>query len=63
MITVMVGMGLVMYFVNPGVVGHRPMPDEAAFWGVAALGLLAGAVLTFPVNWWLVAIGWKHGMG
>jgi hypothetical protein len=63
MITVMIGMGLVMRFVTPNVVGYRPMPDTAAFWGFAALGLLAGGVLTYPVNWWLVSIGWKHGMG
>lgn len=63
MMTVMVGMGLVMAFVTPTVVGHRPTPNEAAFWGFAALGLLAGFLLTYPMNWWLVAIGWKHGMG
>lgn len=63
MITVMVGMGLVMWFVTPAVVGAPPAPDTAAFWGLAALGLLAGAIVTYPVNWWLVAIGWKHGMG
>ena len=63
MITVMVGMGLVMRFVTPAVVGHVPMPNTAAFWGFATLGLLAGFVFTYPVNWCLVKIGWKHGMG
>ena len=63
MATVMVGMGLVMRFITPNVVGHRPLPSEAAFWGFAALGLLAGAVFTYPMNWLLVLIGWKHGMG
>ena len=63
MATVMVGMGLVMRFITPNVVGQRPLPNEAAFWGFAALGLLAGAVLTYPMNWLLVVIGWKHGMG
>lgn len=32
MIAVMLGMGLVMRFVTPAVVGHRPSPDTAAFW-------------------------------
>ncbi|MDQ6631009.1 MAG: DUF4396 domain-containing protein [Verrucomicrobiota bacterium] len=63
MITVMLGMGLVMRYVTPQVVGFRPMPDTAAFWGFAALGLFAGSLLTYPVNWWMVKIGWKHGMG
>ena len=24
--------------------------------------LLVGFVFTYPINWWLVTIGWKHGM-
>jgi hypothetical protein len=63
MITVMLGMGVVMRYVTPNVVGTRPTPDTFPFWGFTALGLLAGAVLTYPMNWWLVSIGWKHGMG
>ena len=63
MITVMVGMGLVMRFVTPAAVGHRPDPWEWAFWSFGALGLLVGAVCTYPMNWWLVRRGWKHGMG
>jgi len=62
MITVMLGMGAVMKFVTPSVVGYRPMPDTFAFWGFAALGLFVGFVVTYPMNWWLVKIGWKHGM-
>lgn len=63
MITVMLGMGLVMRFVTPTMVGSSPQPDTAAFWGFASLGLLVGAVFTYPMNWWLVSVGWKHGMG
>jgi len=63
MITVMIGMGLVMRFVTPAVVGMQPKPDTFAFWTFGALGLMAGFVLTYPMNWWLVAIGWKHGQG
>lgn len=62
MITVMIGMGLIMRYVTPSVVHAKPLPDSAAFWGFAALGLLVGAILTFPMNWWMVAVGWKHGM-
>ena len=63
MITVMIGMGLVMRFVTPTVVGTRPMPDTFAFWTFGALGLLVGFIATYPMNWLLVAIGWKHGQG
>lgn len=62
MATVMVGMGLVMRFLTPSIVGHAPAPDTAAFWGIAALGLMVGFIATYPMNWWLVKIGWKHGM-
>jgi Domain of unknown function (DUF4396) len=63
MLTVMLGMGLVMYWVTPAVVGEQPMPDTYAFWTFGALGLLAGFILTYPMNYWLVSIGWKHGQG
>lgn len=62
MMTVMAGMGAVMAYVTPFVVGQQPQPTTFAFWGFGALGLLAGYVATYPMNWWLVAIGWKHGM-
>lgn len=62
MATVMLGMGLVMRFLTPVIVGEAPSPAVSAFWGLAAFGLLVGFFLTYPVNWWLVSIGWKHGM-
>ncbi len=63
MLTVMGGMGAVMAFVTPSVVGSQPHPLTYAFWGFGMIGLLVGYVFTFPMNWMLVAIGWKHGMG
>jgi hypothetical protein len=62
MMTVMAGMGMVMSVVTPLVVGQQPPATTVAFWGFAAVGLLAGWVTTLPMNYWLVAIGWKHGM-
>lgn len=62
MMTVMAGMGLVMGAVTPLVVGEQPDPNTFGFWGFAALGLLVGFVATYPMNYWLVKIGWKHGM-
>lgn len=63
MMTVMLGMGLVMRWVTPAVVGAQPRPDTFAFWTFGALGLLVGFAATYPMNYWLVAIGWKHGQG
>jgi hypothetical protein len=62
MITVMAGMGIGMGFITPLVVGEQPKPYTFAFWGFAALGLLIGFVTTYPMNWILVKIQWKHGM-
>lgn len=62
MATLMIGMGLVMSQVTPRVVGAPPSPDTYAFWGLASFGLLVGALLTYPVNFVLVRMGWKHGM-
>ena len=61
MLCVMPGMGMVMGFVTPQVMGEQPMPYTFAFWGFSALGLLAGFVLTYPENWLLVKMGWKQG--
>jgi len=63
MLTVMGGMGAVMAFVTPLVVSAQPKPLTYAFWGFGMLGLVAGYLFTFPMNWMLVRIGWKHGMG
>jgi hypothetical protein len=61
MMTVMAGMGAVMAYVTPLAVGQQPSPLTAAFWGFGALGLLVGFVATYPMNFWLVKIEWKHG--
>lgn len=60
MMAVMGGMGAVMMWVTPSVVGAQPQPSTAAFWGFAALGLLAGYALGLPMNWLLVLVGWKQ---
>lgn len=38
-------------------------PTSAKFWGIMSLAALGGGVLAYPVNWWLVKNGLKHGMG
>ena len=44
------------------VVGGRLSPLAPAFWFVMSMALLAGFVTAYPINWWLVAKGLKHGM-
>ncbi len=43
-------------------VGGMPSPLTPEFWFVMSMALLAGFVAAFPINWWLVAKGLKHGM-
>lgn len=38
-------------------------PASPLFWASMSAAALAGAVVAYPVNWWLVAKGLKHGMG
>ncbi|HEX7198490.1 MAG TPA: DUF4396 domain-containing protein, partial [Dongiaceae bacterium] len=37
-------------------------PSSAAFWFVMSIGLTLGFAVAYPINWWLVARGLKHGM-
>lgn len=43
-------------------VGGKLSPATPAFWFVMSMALLAGFVVAYPMNWWLVAKGLKHGM-
>lgn len=44
------------------VVGGMPSPLVPEFWFVMSMALLVGFVVAYPINWWLVARGLKHGM-
>jgi hypothetical protein len=37
-------------------------PLSPHFWFLMSMGLLVGFVITYPMNWWLVAKHLKHGM-
>ncbi len=37
-------------------------PQHPTFWFVMSIALLAGAILAYPMNWWLVVHHLKHGM-
>lgn len=41
----------------------RPLsPLTPEFWFVMSMALLVGFIVAYPMNWWLVANGLKHGM-
>jgi hypothetical protein len=37
-------------------------PRTASFWFVMSMALLVGAIVAYPINWWLVRYHLKHGM-
>ncbi len=37
-------------------------PSRPAFWFVMSIALSVGFVVAYPINWWLVSRGLKHGM-
>ncbi len=57
----MAGMVVTMRLLMPQLAGAGD-PLRLPFWFVVSMAMLAGFVLAYPVNWWLVARGLKHGM-
>ncbi len=57
----MAGMVSAMTFAMMALPGSHS-PRAAAFWFVMSMALLTGFITAYPVNWWLVAKGLKHGM-
>lgn len=57
----MAGMVPVMMILERAIPGSEA-PRRAEFWFVMAMALLAGAMVAYPMNWWLVARHLKHGM-
>jgi hypothetical protein len=64
----LLSMNLLMAGMIPTVMilkAHITSANHAAtpsFWFVMSMGLLAGLVLAYPINWWLVTHHLKHGM-
>ena len=44
------------------VVPEGDNPWNPAFWGVMSVATMIGGITTYPINSWLVAKGYKHGM-
>lgn len=57
----MAGMVVARRFLMPHIDGGAD-PLAGGFWFVMAMALMAGFVLAYPINWWLVAHDLKHGM-
>lgn len=42
--------------------GELATPSHPEFWFVMSIALTAGFAVAYPLNWWLVSAGLKHGM-
>ena len=58
----MAGMAPVMSFLMMGRDMRAMEPTELLFWGVMALGVIAGFVVAYPANIWMVKRALKHGL-
>ncbi len=58
----MAGMAPVMIMLMMGRDMRAMWPGEPLFWFVMSLGVVAGFVVAYPINVWLVARGLKHGL-
>ena len=58
----MAGMAPVMSFLMMGRDMRTMVPTELLFWGVMSLGVIAGFIVAYPVNVWMVERGLKHGL-
>ena len=58
----MAGMAPVMSFLMMGRDMRAMQPTELLFWGVMSLGVIAGFILAYPSNVWMVARQLKHGL-
>ncbi len=57
----MAGMVITTRWLMPHVVGGAD-PLLPGFWFVMSMAIIVGFILAYPMNWWLVANGLKHGM-
>src|SRR6266571_2012245 len=57
----MAGMAPVMSYLMMGRDMRAMDPKELLFWGVMSLGVIAGFIVAYPVNVWMVERGLKHG--
>jgi Domain of unknown function (DUF4396) len=57
----MSGMVLAMAWLMPRLPGGND-PTRPGFWFVMSMSLVCGFICAYPMNWWLVSRGLKHGM-
>ncbi|MGI9534769.1 MAG: DUF4396 domain-containing protein [Thermodesulfobacteriota bacterium] len=57
----MTGMILSLSLLRPRIAGGDD-PLQPGFWFVMSMAIIVGFIFAYPMNWWLVSNGMKHGM-
>jgi len=57
----MAGMVITMHALMPHISGSDN-PFAGGFWFLMSMALIVGFIFAYPINWWLVEKGLKHGM-
>ncbi len=60
--TMMAGMFPAMVYFMMGSDMRAMDPRELIYWGVMSFAIAVGFVTAYPMNWWLVSKGLKHGL-
>lgn len=60
--TMMAGMFPVMVYLMMGADMRAMDPRELMYWGVMSVSIGVGFLTAYPMNWWLVSHGLKHGL-
>ena len=60
--TMMTGMFPTMVYFMMGSDMRAMDPRELIYWGIMSLAIGVGFVTAYPMNWWLVSKGLKHGL-
>jgi hypothetical protein len=55
-------MALIQFSVFKPIYGGIAPVVAPAFWFTMQLAMCAGFLVSYPVNWWLIRIGWKEKM-
>lgn len=53
---------VVIVALGRAMLGEVSSPVHPVFWFIMSMALLVGFGVAYPMNWWLVANGLKHGM-
>ena len=55
-------MALANFYLFGVLIGAKLETDMVEFWFMMQIAMICGFFTTYPVNWWLLRVGWKEAM-